>query len=41
MIVRTKSGEYRADNPVVLFDFLGVKKEAVGPQEVVEESDRD
>ena len=25
MIVRTKGGEYRADNSVTLLDFLGVK----------------
>jgi HK97 family phage prohead protease len=34
MIVRTKGGEYRADNSVVLFDFLGVKREAAGLQRV-------
>jgi HK97 family phage prohead protease len=34
MIVRTKGGEYRADNSVALLDFLGVKKEAAGPQKV-------
>ncbi|MDR0760631.1 MAG: HK97 family phage prohead protease [Treponema sp.] len=34
MIVRTKSGEYRADNSGVLLDFLGVKKETAGPQKV-------
>jgi hypothetical protein len=32
MIVRTKAGEYRADNSVVLLDSLGVKEEAAGPQ---------
>jgi HK97 family phage prohead protease len=40
MIVRTKSGEYRAGNASVvckagaLFDFLGVKRETAGPQMV-------
>jgi HK97 family phage prohead protease len=34
MIVRNKSGEFRAENKVVLFDFLGVKQEAAGPQKV-------
>jgi len=34
MIIRTKSGNYRADNSVVLLDFLGVKKEAAGIQKV-------
>jgi HK97 family phage prohead protease len=34
MIVRTKSGEYRADCADALFDFLGVKKEAAGVQKV-------
>jgi HK97 family phage prohead protease len=34
MIVRNKSGEYRIDNSSVLLDFLGVKKEAAGPQTV-------
>ncbi|MDR2434605.1 MAG: HK97 family phage prohead protease [Treponema sp.] len=34
MIVRTKGGEYRADNSVALLDFLGVKQEAAGPQKV-------
>jgi HK97 family phage prohead protease len=34
MLVRTKGGEYRAENAGVLFDFLGVKKEAAGPQKV-------
>jgi HK97 family phage prohead protease len=34
MIIRTKSGEYRADNAVALLDFLGVKQEAAGPQRV-------
>ena len=32
MIIRTKSGEYRADNSSMLLDFLGVKKEAAGVQ---------
>ena len=34
MIVRNKGGEYRVDNSPVLLDFLGVKKEAAGPQKV-------
>jgi HK97 family phage prohead protease len=34
MIVRTKGGEYRADNSVMLLDFLGVKNEVLGPQVV-------
>ncbi|GHV71003.1 hypothetical protein AGMMS49928_20990 [Spirochaetia bacterium] len=34
MIVRNKSGEFRVDNSSVLLDFLGVKKEAAGPQAV-------
>jgi HK97 family phage prohead protease len=34
MIVRTKTGEYRAEDRAVLLDFLGVKKEAAGPQAV-------
>jgi HK97 family phage prohead protease len=34
MIVRTKSGEFRAENAGVLFDFLGVKQGAAGPQAV-------
>jgi HK97 family phage prohead protease len=34
MIIRTKSGEYRAGDVSVLLDFLGVKKEAAGPQKV-------
>ena len=34
MIIRTKSGEYRAETKDVLLDFLGVKKEAAGPQAV-------
>jgi HK97 family phage prohead protease len=34
MIVRTKSGEYRAGTTDVLFDFLGVKTGAAGPQAV-------
>jgi HK97 family phage prohead protease len=34
MIVRTKGGEYRAKTSRVLLDFLGVKKEAAGPQRV-------
>jgi HK97 family phage prohead protease len=34
MIIRTKSGEYRAGDVSVLLDFLGVKQEAAGPQAV-------
>ena len=37
MIIRTKSGEFRAGNALVLLDFLGVKKEAVGIQKVAGE----
>jgi HK97 family phage prohead protease len=32
MVIRTKDGEYRADNALLLLDFLGVKKEAAGSQ---------
>jgi len=32
MIIRTKSGEFRTGNVSVLLDYLGVKKEAEGPQ---------
>jgi len=32
MIIRTKSGEFRAGDTSVLLDFLGVKKEAAGVQ---------
>ncbi len=34
MIVRTKSGEFRVGDSSVLLDFLGVKKEAAGIQNV-------
>jgi HK97 family phage prohead protease len=34
MLVRNKSGEFRVDNVPVLLDFLGVNKEATGPQAV-------
>jgi HK97 family phage prohead protease len=34
MLIRTKIGEYRADNTSVLLDFLGVKKGMAGPQVV-------
>jgi HK97 family phage prohead protease len=34
MIVRNKNGPYRIDSGVGLLDFLGVKKEAAGPQAV-------
>ena len=37
MIIRTKSGEYRAAGAGVLLDFLGVKKEAAGIQKVAGE----
>jgi len=34
MIIRTKSGEYRAGNASVLLDFLGVKKDTTGIHKV-------
>ncbi|MDR2434629.1 MAG: hypothetical protein LBD47_08685 [Treponema sp.] len=34
MIIRTKSGEFKAETKNVLLDFLGVKREAAGPQKV-------
>jgi len=34
MIIKTKSGNYRADNSSILLDYLGVKKEAAGLQKV-------
>jgi HK97 family phage prohead protease len=34
MIIRTKSGEFRAGDTSVLLDFLGVQKEATGIQKV-------
>jgi HK97 family phage prohead protease len=34
MIVRTKGGEYRAETKDILLEFLGVKKEAAGPQKI-------
>ena len=34
MVIRTKDGEYRAGYGSALLNFLGVKKEAVGPQKV-------
>ena len=34
MIIRTKSGEFRAGGTSVLLDFLGVRKEATGIQKV-------
>jgi hypothetical protein len=34
MVIRTKSGEYKAGDKTALLDFLGVKKEAVGSQAV-------
>jgi hypothetical protein len=30
MVIRTKSGEYRAESGASLLDFLGVRQEAVG-----------
>jgi HK97 family phage prohead protease len=37
MIVRTKGGSFKASNPTVLLDFLGVKKEAAGLQKVTDD----
>jgi HK97 family phage prohead protease len=34
VLIRTKSGEYKVEDKTVLLDFLGVKKEAAGPQAV-------
>jgi HK97 family phage prohead protease len=34
MLIRTKSGEFQADNASVLLDYLGIKKEAAGVQKV-------
>ncbi|MDR2499936.1 MAG: hypothetical protein LBD37_02490 [Treponema sp.] len=34
MVIRTKSGEFKAETKDVLLDFLGVKREAAGPQSV-------
>jgi HK97 family phage prohead protease len=34
MIIRTKSGEYRAENSTVLLDYLGVTKKSAGVQKV-------
>jgi len=34
MILRTKAGNFQADDPSVLLDFLGVKKETIGLQKV-------
>ena len=34
MIIRMKSGNYRADNTNVLLDYLGIKKEAAGVQKI-------
>jgi HK97 family phage prohead protease len=34
MIIRTKSGEFRAGNASILLDYLGVKKEIAGVQKV-------
>jgi len=37
MIIRTKSGEIKADNNSVLFDYLGIKKDVKGIQKVSQE----
>jgi len=37
MLIRTKSDNYTAGNASVLLDYLGVKKEAAGPQKVIGE----
>jgi HK97 family phage prohead protease len=37
MVIRTKSGEYRAECTAVLLGFLGVKREAAGPQRITGE----
>ena len=37
MIIRTKSGNYQAVNKIALMDFLGLKKEAEGIQQVTED----
>ena len=37
MIIRTKSGNYRADNATVLLDYLGIKKKSAGVQQVIED----
>jgi len=37
MIVRTKSGNYHAENGFALLDFFGVKKNAVGIQKVAQD----
>jgi HK97 family phage prohead protease len=34
MVIRTKGGEYRVGNSSVLLGYLGVKREAAGPQKV-------
>jgi HK97 family phage prohead protease len=34
VLIRTKSGEFKAETKDVLLDFLGVKREAAGPQVV-------
>jgi HK97 family phage prohead protease len=34
MIIRTKGGDFKADTSTALLDFLGVKKETVGLQQV-------
>jgi hypothetical protein len=35
MLLRTRSGEFNVENSPVLLEFLGVKKETVGPQTIV------
>jgi HK97 family phage prohead protease len=37
MIIKTKNGEFKKGNASLLLDFLGVKKEAAGPQKVAGE----
>jgi HK97 family phage prohead protease len=34
MLIRNKGGEFQVENTSALLDFLGVKKEAAGPQKV-------
>jgi HK97 family phage prohead protease len=37
MVIRTKGGEYQAESGATLLEFFGVKREAAGPQRVMEE----
>ena len=37
MIIRTKSGDFKASTPSTLLDFLGIKKEATGIQRIPDE----